>query len=68
MSPIPKIPHTKISEIEEEACDVKPTQLTARLDPIKRALVKPNVYNIPIILPFRFHPIGNDLYILVTKL
>ena len=27
--------HMKISEIEEEACDVKPTQLTVRLDPIK---------------------------------
>ena len=28
-------PHTKISKIEEETCDVKPTQLTVRLDPIK---------------------------------
>ena len=49
VSPIPKIPHLKIPEIEEKACDVKPTQLTARLDLIKCAPVKPSVYNIPII-------------------
>ena len=33
-------------KIEEEACDVKPTQLSVQTDPISRALVKPNVYNI----------------------
>ena len=45
VSPIPKIPYMKIPEIEEEACEVKPTQLAARLDPIKCAPVKPKVYN-----------------------
>ena len=57
----------KISEIEEEACDVKPTQLTARIDPIKRALVKPNVYSVPINSGSGFTQLVL-IYILVTKL
>ena len=44
VSPIPKILRLKIPEIEEEACEVKPIQLSARFDSVNCALVKPRVY------------------------
>ena len=44
VSPIPKILHLKIPEIEEEACEVKPLQLSVRFDHVNCAPVKPRVY------------------------